>query len=131
MIKNMITTYQTIETSPKEIILSDGTIVKPIATLIQTNNNQNIYQIINIQDCWVLCHKNIDTGRYELTPYIFYEAQEVIKTLDRPDKMKWELFKNKWENDPEKTNYDIWPELFSPESSYYGHFRSLDPKQCL
>lgn len=127
----MITSYQAIEPSPKEIILSDGTIAKPFATLVQTNNDQDIYQIINIQDCWVLCHKNTDTERYEPTPYIFYEAQEVIKTLDRPDRITWEHFKNIWENDPEKKNYDIWPELFSPKSSYYGHFKSLDLKKCL
>ena len=115
--------YKIIEPSPKEIILSDGTIAKPIITLSQIRGN-NKFQIINKDNCWVLCFQNRETERYEPTPYIFYEAQEAIKTLDRPDnKDLYEIYKQRWENDPEKKNYDIWPELFDSKSSYLGRFR--------
>lgn len=94
MNKNM---FKVVETTP-EIELYNGVIVHPVAT-IASEYVPTIYQIIEDDHCWVVCVTNFKTGKYDYTTHIRYEVWETLKTLDRPDRVRYEILKKQAESD--------------------------------
>lgn len=69
--------YRQIQTTKQIIMEKSGSFVTPVATL---TDGFGVCQIINDDDCYVLCRRQKD-GRYKPTTHIFKEALEILKTL--------------------------------------------------
>ena len=72
--------YKKVETDPR-YMLKNGTICIPVATLADEYGGR--CQIDIDDHCYVLRLMTED-GSYKITPYIFREAFEVLKTLPSP-----------------------------------------------
>jgi len=81
--------YKIVETD-KEIVTSNGVIISPVLTL--KDEYGGVCQIVEDDSCYVLMLRGKD-GTYKNTSYIFYEAWEALKTLDRPDRLVYEVLK--------------------------------------